>query len=118
MYLLSELQILPLLGLFLLWGIGGWLMTLRWFDLESHKRGFLGFGLGLVLSNWFGNFLARLLPLPIAFWTAALITLIVGMLSAWPLERGLISQRFQTGWSRWVLFIAAVLIFTLIGRGL
>ena len=40
MYLFSELQIIPLLFLFLLWGTGGWLMTLRWFDLEPHERGF------------------------------------------------------------------------------
>jgi hypothetical protein len=33
MYLFSELQILPLLLVLLLWGTGGWLMTLRWFDL-------------------------------------------------------------------------------------
>ena len=56
MYLLTELQIIPLLVLFLLWGLAGWLMTLRWFDLEPHERGFIGFGLGLVVANWIGNF--------------------------------------------------------------
>ena len=42
MYLFSELEILPLLFIFLLWGAGGWLMTLRWFDLETHERGLIG----------------------------------------------------------------------------
>ena len=118
MYLFSELQILPLLLLFLLWGIGGWLMTLRWFDLEPHERGFLGFGLGLVVANWLGNFTARFLPMSIAFWASALLTLALGLIAAWPLGRDLVPQRLRVGWSRWLAFIAAVLLFTLIGRGL
>ena len=67
MYLFNELQVLSLLLLFLLWGIGGWLLTLRCFDLEPHERGLIGLGLGLVIANWLGNFLARVLPLPLAF---------------------------------------------------
>ena len=47
MYLFSELQLLPLFLLCLLWGIAGWLMALRWFDLETHERGFIGLGVGL-----------------------------------------------------------------------
>jgi hypothetical protein len=118
MYLFTELHIIPLLLLFLLWGLGGWLMTLRWFDLESHERGFLGFGIGLVVANWLGNFTARLLPMSIAFWAAALLTLALGLLAAWPLNRDLLPQKFQVKWSAWLLFGLAVLIFTLIGRGL
>lgn len=118
MYLFSELQIVPLLFLFLLWGLGGWLMTLRWFDLEPHERGFIGFGLGLVIANWLGNFTARLLPMSIAFWVAALLTLGLGLISAWPLhrERFLPAAKFQ--WGKWLLVIGTVFVFTLIGRGL
>ncbi|HUE99645.1 MAG TPA: hypothetical protein VMN99_10350 [Anaerolineales bacterium] len=118
MYLFSELQIIPLLLLFLLWGFGGWLMTLRWFDLEPHERGFIGFGLGLVVANWLGNFLARTLPMPIAFWFAALLTVAIGLISALPLKREIFLQRPRVQWAKWFLFIAAVLVFTLIGRGL
>jgi hypothetical protein len=118
MYLFSELQILPLLFLFLLWGAGGWLMTLRWFDLEPHERGFVGLGIGLVVANWLGNFTARVLPMSVAFWASAFLTLALGVVSAWPLQRDLLPQRLQAGWSRWLAFIGAVLIFTLIGRGL
>ena len=118
MYLFSELQILPLFFLFLLWGAGGWLMTLRWFDLEPHERGFVGFGIGLVVANWLGNFTARVLPMSVAFWDSAFLTLALGVVSAWPLQRDLLPQRLQVGWSRWLAFIAAVLIFTWIGRGL
>jgi len=118
MYLFSELQTLPLLLLFLLWGFGGWLMTLRWFDLEPHERGLIGFGLGLIISNWVGNFLARLLPMPVAFWAAGLLTLAVGLFAAWPLRRELFTERPKTPWSVWILFFVAAFIFTLIGRGL
>lgn len=118
MYLFSELQVIPLLFLFLLWGIGGWLMTLRWFDLEPHERAFVGFGIGLVVANWLGNFTARILPMSIAFWAAALLTLILGLVSAWPLQRDMFRRRFPSGWFNWLLFAAGVIVLTLIGRGL
>ena len=118
MYLFNELQIVPLFLLFLLWGVGGWLITLRWFDVEPHERGLIGFGLGLVIANWLGNFLARFLPLPVAFWGAALVTLALGILAAWPLNHELFPERPKVRWSAWLLFIAGVFIFTLIGRGL
>lgn len=118
MYLFSELQIVPLLFLLLLWGIGGWLMTLRWFDLEPHERGFIGLGLGLVIANWLGNFVVRLLPMSIAFWVAALLTLGLGLISAWPLNRKWFFPYAKVHWGKWLLFLGAVLVFTLIGRGL
>lgn len=118
MYLFSELQLLPLLLLFLLWGIGGWLMTLRWFQLEPHERGFVGFGIGLLVANWLGNFTARFLPMSVAFWGSALLTLALGLFAAWPLRRDLLPQWRSIRWSTWLLFAGAVVIFTLIGRGL
>src|SRR6266496_3793534 len=118
MYLFSEFHILPLFLLFLLWGVGGWLMTLCWFDLETHERGLIGFGIGMVIANWMGNFLARILPMSIAFWCAALLTLVLGILSVWPLNRELLIGQPKVQWSKWLLFIVAVFIFTLIGRGL
>jgi predicted permease len=41
MYLFDEFQSIPWFLLILLWGFGGWLITLRWFDLEPHERGFI-----------------------------------------------------------------------------
>src|SRR6186713_2285834 len=107
MYLFNELQIIPLLLLLLLWGLGGWLMTLRWFDLELHERGFLGFGMGLVIANWLGNFTARYLPMSIAFWVAAFLTLGLGLISALPPHRDLFPGRLAVRWSLWLAFIAA-----------
>jgi hypothetical protein len=118
MYLFAELKIFPLFLLFLLWGLGGWLMTLRWFELESHERGLIGFGLGLVVANWLGNFTARVVPMSVAFWVSAILTLILGLLAAWPLSRDVFSGWRRVRWSGWLLFAAAVVVFTLIGRGL
>jgi len=118
MYLFSELQIVPLSVLFLLWGAGGWLMTARWFELEPHERGLIGFRLGLAISNWLGNFLARFLPMSMAFWAAALLTLALGLWAAWPLNRQLFPERPKIQWPLWLLFISAAFVFTLIGRGL
>lgn len=118
MYLFSELQVIPLLLLFFLWGIGGWLITLRWFELYPHERGLIGFGLGLVIANWLGNFLARVLPMSIAFWAAALLTLVLGLVSAWPLQRDFFRRMQPVRWPHWLVFIFAAFVFTLIGRGL
>ena len=118
MYLFSEFDLLRLLLLFLLWGVGGWLMTLRWFDLEPHERGFVGLGVGLVVANGLGNFTARFLPMSLAFWASALLTLALGLVSAWPWHRELFPHRLRISWSRWLAFIAAAIVFTLIGRGL
>src|SRR6185503_7604107 len=118
MYLFSELQIIPLSLFLLLLGVGGWLLTLRWFDLETHERSCIGFGVGLVIANWVGNFLARILPMPIAFWCAALLTLGWGLPSALHLKRELFPTLRSVQWGKWLLFIMAVLVFTWIGRGL
>ncbi|HSL43249.1 MAG TPA: hypothetical protein VK897_07450 [Anaerolineales bacterium] len=118
MYLLSELQIIPLFLLFFLWGLAGWLMTIRWFDLEDHERGLIGFGLGMIVANWLGNLVARFLPMSIAFWVAALLTLALGIFAAWPLNREHFAGLGKIRWSSWLLLAAMTFVFTLIGRGL
>jgi hypothetical protein len=117
MYLFRELDILPLLVLLALWGVGGWLVTLRVFDLEPRHRSFIGCAVGLVLANWCANFLARVLPPSLAFWASALIVLVLGIAFAWPLKRDLFAG-FGSNWGDWILFAIAVFILTLIGRGL
>jgi hypothetical protein len=118
MYLFNELQILPLAFLFFLWGAGGWLLTRRWFELEAHEQGWVGFGVGLIIANWLANFLARFLPMSVAFWAAALLTLLLGLLAAWPWNRELFQELPKIRWARGVLLILLAFVFTLIGRGL
>ena len=118
MYLFSELQFIPLLVLFFVWGLGGWLLTLRWFELETHERALIGLGLGLILANWSGNFLARFLPLPLAFWVSAFLVLGLGIYAARPLDRMVFPGEPKTYWHIWLAVVPTVLIFTWIGRGL
>ena len=119
MYLFSELNILPALLLISLWTLGGWLITARTFrqNIPARERGIVGLGLGLVVGTWLANWLAHFTKSPdLAFWGAAVLTVILGLVFAWPLKRDLFPREaYQPG--MWVLFIITVIVFTLIGRG-
>ena len=128
MYLFSELNLFPALLLLALWTLGGWLITARTFDLPPHERGLVSLGIGLVTGTWLANWLARWLAPGLAFWGAALLTIAIGLVMAWPLKRDLLPKSnggaswktqlgeiFQPG--SWVIFIFFVVVFTLIGRG-
>jgi len=117
MYLFTELNILPLILLLALWALGGWLMVARVFSLAPSERIWIGLGVGLTTATLLANWLARYLPTTAAFWLAAVVTLLLGVVLAWPLKRDLfLREAFQPG--QWLLFLAAVFVFTLIGRGL
>jgi hypothetical protein len=126
MYLFSELSLPPLLILLALWTVGGWLILSR-FELPTHERGLLGLGVGLTLSALFANLTARFLPTTVAFWLAAILTLAIGIILAWPFTP-LSSPHFprssaenggnEGGIFQWLSFAALVLFITLIGRGL
>lgn len=119
MYLLTELNLFPVLFLLALWTLGGWLITTSTFNLPAHERGFVGLGLGLVVGTWLANWLARFMASGYAFWLSALLTVALGLILAWPLKGELFrGNRESFRPAAWVLFIAAVIIFTLIGRGL
>ncbi len=116
MYLFSEINLFPLILLLALWTIGGWLICARCFDLPAHERGLVSVGLGLIMGTWLANWLARFLPPTYAFWGAALLTVMLGVVLAWPLKRDLFPREtFQPG--SWLVFIIFVIVFTLIGRG-
>lgn len=122
MYLFSELQGIPLILLLALWALGGWLITARTVNLPARERGLISLGIGLVLGTWFANWLARFMPTTLAFWGAALLTVLLGIALAWPLTGARQGKRdlfpkdaFQPG--QWIIFLIAVFVFTLIGRG-
>ncbi len=132
MYLFSELNIIPVLLLLALWTVGGWLITARTFRLPANERGLVSLGVGLVTGIWLANWLARFLPPGLAFWGAALLTIVLGLALAWPLKRDLLpsSVGVSTGGSSslsdlkeifqpgtWIVFFVFVIILTLIGRG-
>lgn len=128
MYLFSELSPLPFAIILLLWALGGWLLTARLFKIAPHERGLIGLGLGVILSNWAANWLARLMPPLAAFWLSALLILGFGLTAAWFLQpkerrtpRQVVSELFppeSLQLRQWIVFGIIFFVFTLIGRGL
>jgi hypothetical protein len=117
MYIFKEINLLPLVALCLLWGIGGWLMIIRTFNLPEREQSLVGFGTGLVVSNWLTNILARMIPFMLACWLAAILTLGLGIMLARPLEKNL-HRKYLAGWRQWLLFAGLTWFLTLMGRGL
>ncbi len=64
--------------------VGGWLLATHVASLESGERVLAGFALGLVAYIWIVNWIGRLLPPFWAFLGAAVIVLLLGVLSAYP----------------------------------
>jgi hypothetical protein len=117
MYLFSEINFLVVILLLALWTLGGWLILARTFNLAPEERGLIGLGVGLTVSTLLSNLLARFLPTTAAFWLAAVLTVAIGLVLAWPLKRDLFPHdSFQPG--QWAVFLIFVFVFTLMGRGL
>ncbi len=117
MYLFSEIYPLNLLCLLLIWGVGGWLIASRLFNLSPEERGLAGLALGVLLATWTANWLGRWLPTQFAFWASALLILLIGTLLAWPVRREICSPGSIRPW-QWLSFLLIFFLFTLIGRGL
>ena len=74
------INLMSLLLWTLIWALGGFLILASLFKIQRHEATLLGFGLGLVLQAWVSNLLAHFLaPVP-AFWAAAGIILLIGVL--------------------------------------
>jgi hypothetical protein len=108
-----------LLGIaFLLWILGGWLITIRSFNLPRNEQTLVGFAIGLTLGNWIANLLAQFLPLPHAFWLAALLVLVAGVVAAWPLKFRELYTAARESLLPWLAVGVIVVIMYKVGRGL
>lgn len=100
-----------------LWTVGGWWLALSAFNLRRNELALVGFAVGLVVETLLANLLARLLPLPLAFWAAAGLTLALGfgfaIGSGW---RSLL--RIPILPAHWLILVFLTYLFTSIGRGL
>ena len=109
---------LALIPFFLLFIIGGWLLSTHAFKLKSRERIIVGIGVGLGLNLWFVNLLGRWLPPQIAFWGAAGLVLILGFLSMIQSDRPFLDKTDLQVWPLLLFFVGITLLFTLMGRGL
>ena len=114
-----------------MWWVGGWLLVTHTFRLRSRERLFGGMALGWLLFIVLSNLLTRLLALTPAFWAAAALVLITGLLAAWrstsspniPLGspawfRALFPIGDLKHWPLLLLFGSMLGLFILINRGL
>ena len=110
-----------LLGLFVLtglWSAGGWLVVLHAFRLEPRERLVTGLGVGLTGFIFFSNLAGHWLRPAPAFWIAAGLVFLLGLVS-WRPSAG--PLWVLSDWRHWKLLVELALIaggFTLIGRGL
>lgn len=111
-------DLLPMLLLLALWGIGGWLIALRAFRLRTAEQTVVGFALGMFLSAFFSNLTLRLLPAPTGLWAAAGPTLLLGVLLWQPWKRENLRLRLTVNWPLWIVLLVLTYVFYLIGRGL
>jgi hypothetical protein len=108
-----------LLGIaFLFWLLGGWLIAVRSFDLPRHEQTLVGFAIGLTAGNWTANLLAQFVPLPHAFWLAAVLVLAAGVASAWPLKFRKLFAAARESLIPWLALGIIVYVMLEVGRGL
>jgi hypothetical protein len=103
----------------ILWIMGGLLIIANLFVTTENETFFLGAATGLVLENWLANLLSQIINPLIGFWLAPGLVLLAGVLLEYKLKyfRKLqIKNIFITTSTFW--FIAALVLFSLIGRGL
>jgi hypothetical protein len=101
------------------WSAGGWLLASATFRLPRRLVFGAGLALGAVMQAWFANLLGFVLPVPIAFWGGALVTLALGLLFSHPLSWDEIRRALvPASWGQVAALLVLTYIFTAIGRGL
>ncbi len=101
-----------------LWLFGGWLIASEVFKLPRSQRALTGLALGLCLQAWFANGLAQFLPVVSAFWIAAFLILLLGLVLAMPFRPR--CWDWGSWWvpGQWLTFLLLGWVFFGIERGL
>lgn len=116
MYLLDELNAPLFLLLLGLWGIGGYLLLYKHFKLTTEEAPLISLGVGLVINTWLSNWLGRFLPMTMTFWASAGLLILIGLAFSYPWGWKRFNLR-NFPWMQCLLYLAAAILFTLIGRG-
>jgi hypothetical protein len=115
----SQVVALILLSLqFLLIAVGGWVTATHAFRLPSKQRIPVGISLGLILFIFFSNILGRWIPPEWSFWISVVCVVLVGGLTWFINKDQFLNPRDLKVWPQLLMLGVAILLFTLIGRGL
>lgn len=116
----SIFDLLAWLVLFVLSWTGGWLLCEYLFRLRKREIPLAGMGFGFFLFVLLSNLLAYAIPLPMAYWTAALILCLIGILAAWRVKfhPRIMLNDLPGYWKQAIAFSLLLLLFALILRGL
>ena len=101
------------------WLIGGILIISNLFAINENEILYLGAATGLVLENWLANLLGQIINPEIGFWLAPGLVLLTGVILEYKLkyfQKHKFKKILFTTSSFW--FITALVLFSLIGRGL
>jgi hypothetical protein len=102
----------------LLWIVGGWLLAASLFRLRRDETAMIGLGIGLVAESWLANVLAHTMPVMIAFWLAAVLTLLCGLIAIILPKRKNNKINFSFSLGPWLILFLLTILFISIGRGL
>lgn len=117
----ENLADMPALFLWIaLWALGGVWIVRTAFNLRRNEQAMAGFGLGLILENWFANLLAQFIPVPAAFWIAAALVFCIGLGFSRPFSRRRLLDlvRIPVYPLQWLSLGLLAFIFISTGRGL
>jgi hypothetical protein len=121
MYLLRTNSLIDLLLFLLLssmWAVGGWLLAAHVFHLRRMEHIPAGVAVGFLLFISFSDLLAHLLSLTLAFWTASVAILLLGVACAWHSKRRpWVDKGDLTGLPLLAGLLALAVFFTLILKG-
>jgi hypothetical protein len=112
------LSTLPLVLIFGLASLGGWMLAASLFRLRRGEIAIGGLALGLLLQNWLTNILAHWLDLPLAAWLSAFIVLLAGLAAAWKFRTFGLLRGVLDSWRLWLLLALLTYLFYSTGRGL
>lgn len=113
----SWIDITSFLLLCALWAAGGVLIINHSFRLKLPERLIAGIAAGFLIFIVLSNLLAQVVSLTFAYWSAAFLLLLTGILLTW-FSRKKLELNFSKGWPQ-LFFLAVIIVgFTMILRGL
>ena len=111
------LDFAPLVLWALLWIIGGCLLAASLFRLRSSEVTMVRLDWARI-EIWLANVLAQTIALMIAFWLAAVLTLLGGLIAVIMLRRQNIKIDFPLSFGQWLILFVLTILFISVGRGL